>query len=100
MILQYSIENCQILGGSCSVSPILNDVLWVQQLLMGSMAQIIATIGVAAIGFLMLAGRFYWKRGIQVIIGCFIVFGATSIANGIISYIKPMPNSSNNIYLR
>lgn len=100
MILQSSVQNCQNFANECASSPLLNAVLWIQQLILGSLAQTIATIGVATIGFLMLTGRFDWKRGIQVIIGCFIVFGATSIANGIMSYIKSVPYNSNNIYLR
>jgi len=40
-------------------------------------------IAVAAVGFLMLTGRIEWKRGLIVVIGCFIIFGATAIVSGI-----------------
>ena len=40
-------------------------------------------IAVAVVGFLMLTGRMDWRRGLTVVIGCFIVFGAVSIVAGI-----------------
>ena len=42
-----------------------------------------AVIAVAAVGFLMLTGRIEWKRGLVVVIGCFIIFGAAAIVAGI-----------------
>jgi type IV secretion system protein VirB2 len=32
---------------------------------------------------MMLTGRMNWKHGITVIVGCFIIFGATAIVGGI-----------------
>jgi hypothetical protein len=43
----------------------------------------LAVIAVASVGFLMLSGRVDWRRGAQTILGCFIVFGASSIAVGL-----------------
>ena len=37
----------------------------------------------AAVGFLMLTGRIEWRRGLTVVIGCFIIFGAVAIVSGI-----------------
>ena len=42
-----------------------------------------AVIAVAAVGFMMLTGRMDWRRGLTVVIGAFIVFGAVSIVAGI-----------------
>jgi type IV secretion system protein VirB2 len=40
-------------------------------------------MAVAAIGFMMLTGRMNWRFGATVIIGVFILFGATTIVAGI-----------------
>jgi len=56
---------------------------WIQDTLLGNLATAAAVIAVAAVGFLMLAGRIDWRRGLTVIIGCFVVFGAAAIVAGI-----------------
>ena len=33
--------------------------------------------------FLMLTGRMDWRRGLTVVVGCFVIFGAVSIVAGI-----------------
>jgi len=43
----------------------------------------VATLSVAYVGFLMLSGRIEVRRAGQVLIGCFILFGAPAIAGGI-----------------
>ena len=43
----------------------------------------VAIVAVAIIGLLMLTGRMNWRYGATVILGCFILFGATSIVAGI-----------------
>lgn len=61
-------------------SPIADGVAWVHGAALGSAAAAIAVIAVAAVGLLMLSGRLELKRGITVIIGCFILFGAGGVA--------------------
>lgn len=61
-------------------SPIADGVLWVQGVALGSTATAIAILAVAAIGLLILSGRLELRRGITVVIGCFILFGASGIA--------------------
>lgn len=61
-------------------SPIADGVIWVQGVALGSTATVIAVLAVAAIGLLMLSGRLELRRGITVVIGCFILFGASGIA--------------------
>lgn len=56
---------------------------WMSSLLLGSVATIVATLALAAIGFGMLQGRLPIRRGIVVIMGCFIIFGATAVAGGL-----------------
>ena len=50
---------------------------------MGPFARSIAIIGLAACGFLALAGRMPWSVAIAVIAGIVLVFGATTIVNEI-----------------
>jgi len=57
--------------------------LWLEQVLLGPAATAVAVISVAAIGFMMLAGRIDWRRAATVIVGCFVIFGARAVAGGI-----------------
>lgn len=63
--------------------PIVAALDWLQGSLLGNVATTAAVIAVAAVGFMMLTGRLNWRYGITVVIGCFILFGATSIVAGI-----------------
>lgn len=58
-------------------------VTWVQDVLLGSIATTIAVVAIAAIGLMMLTGRLPVRRGLTVLLGCFILFGAASIAAGL-----------------
>jgi len=62
---------------------ILAAVEWLQGTLLGNVATAVAVIAVAFVGFMMLTGRMNWRYGVTVIVGCFILFGATSIVSGI-----------------
>lgn len=62
---------------------LVNAVTWMQDTLLGTIATTVAVIAVAMIGFMMLTGRMNWRFGAVVILGCFILFGATSIVAGI-----------------
>ena len=64
-------------------SPLQGALEWVQGTLLGNLATTAAVIAVAVVGFLMLTGRIEWRRGLTVIVGCFIIFGATAIVAGI-----------------
>jgi type IV secretory pathway VirB2 component (pilin) len=64
-------------------SPINGALAWVQGTLLGNLATTAAVIAVAVVGFLMLTGRIEWRRGLVVVVGCFIIFGATAIVAGI-----------------
>jgi type IV secretion system protein VirB2 len=56
---------------------------WLQGTLLGTIATVVAVIAVATVGFMMLTGRINWRHGVTVILGCFILFGASSIVAGI-----------------
>ena len=64
-------------------SPLLAALTWVQGTLLGNLATTAAVIAVAIIGYLMLTGRFEWRRGLVVLVGIFVIFGAVSIVAGI-----------------
>jgi len=64
-------------------SPLLAALNWIQGTLLGNVATSAAVIAVAVVGFLMLTGRIEWKRGLVVVVGAFIIFGAVSIVAGI-----------------
>ena len=83
-------------------SVIVAAVGWIQGTLLGTVATTVAIIAVAWIGILMLAGRTNFRHGLTVIAGCFVLFGASSIAAGIqasvegggervVSYAPPPP---------
>lgn len=62
---------------------LVSAVHWLQGTLLGTVATVVAVIAVAAVGFMMLTGRINWRNGVTVILGCFILFGASSIVAGI-----------------
>lgn len=63
--------------------PIIAALAWLQGTLMGNVATAVAVMAVAAVGFMMLTGRLNWRMGATVIVGCFILFGASAIVSGI-----------------
>ncbi len=70
-------------AGPAGSGPITAAVAWVQGTMLGNVATTVAVIAVAVVGFMMLTGRINWKMGGTVILGCFVLFGATTIVAGI-----------------
>jgi type IV secretory pathway VirB2 component (pilin) len=66
-------------------SPLAESASWVSQLLTGPLATLIAVLAIALVGFAALQGRFNWRNGTRVVVGCFIVFGAGSIAAALLA---------------
>jgi type IV secretory pathway VirB2 component (pilin) len=64
-------------------SPLLAAVNWVAGSLLGPVATSVAVIAVAWIGYRMLFGEVDLRRGLTVVLGCFILFGASTIVAGI-----------------
>lgn len=64
-------------------SPLLAALNWVQGTLLGNIATSAAVIAIAVVGFMMLTGRIEWRRGLVVVVGAFIIFGAVTIVAGI-----------------
>ena len=63
--------------------PILAALTWVQGTLLGNVATAVGVIAIAMVGFMMLTGRINWRVGMVVVLGCFVLFGATTIVAGI-----------------
>jgi len=66
-------------------SSLVLAVQWIQGTLLGTIATATAVIMVASIGLMMLTGRVDIRRGVSIIFGCFVLFGAPSIGLGIMS---------------
>jgi type IV secretion system protein VirB2 len=64
-------------------SAVVAAIGWLQGTLLGTVATTVAVICVATVGLLMLSGRIDPRRAVGVAVGCFIVFGASSIVAGI-----------------
>lgn len=56
---------------------------WIEALVAGPAALAVATIALAWFGLSLLGGRISLRRGAMVVIGCFILFGAPSLARGL-----------------
>ncbi|WP_256471486.1 TrbC/VirB2 family protein [Erythrobacter aurantius] len=61
-------------------SGIGTSIDWVEALVLGEIATAMAIVAVATIGFMMLTGRVRMAGSFRVILGCFVLFGASSIA--------------------
>jgi type IV secretory pathway VirB2 component (pilin) len=77
--------------GSLSDPPgsnVLTDaVAWLQGTMLGTVATLVAILAVASVGLMMLAGRISVRHGATVVLGCFILFGAATIAAGIRAFV-------------
>jgi type IV secretion system protein VirB2 len=62
---------------------IISAANWLEGTMLGTVATVVAVIAVATVGFMMLTGRINWRYGVTVILGCFVLFGASSIVAGI-----------------
>lgn len=75
------------IGSSSGPDALTEAVIWVATLLTGSAAVSVALLAVAVVGLLMLGGRMPVRRGLTVAIGCFVLFSARTIADGLLSTI-------------
>jgi type IV secretory pathway VirB2 component (pilin) len=68
---------------------------WIEAALTGSLATAIAIIAIGCFGMMLMFGRLSKRRGVQLVLGCFVVFGARPIAEGVVrSIIGAEPPSS------
>lgn len=64
-------------------NPITSALGWIEGTALGTVATAVAVVAAAWVGFLMLSGRIDIRRAAHVVFGCFIIFGASTIAAGI-----------------
>lgn len=64
-------------------STLIAAVSWLEGTVLGTIATAVAVTAVAWVGLLLLLGRLEIRRGMTVIAGCFVLFGASAIAGGI-----------------
>jgi type IV secretory pathway VirB2 component (pilin) len=81
MILSYAPTS--LADSAAGSSVLVAAISWLQDVLLGTVATSVAVIAVAAIGFGMLTGRVNIRHGATVVLGCFILFGASTIVNGL-----------------
>jgi type IV secretory pathway VirB2 component (pilin) len=81
--LAASQAHAQVAADPAGSSPLVAALQWVQGTLLGNLATTAAVIAVAVVGYMMLTGRMEWRRGLMVVVGAFIIFGAVSIVAGI-----------------
>ena len=63
------------------VQPVLGAAsAWTQGVLGGTLATSLCVIAVAFLGLLLLAGRLGLRRGVEVVLGCFLLLGAGLVA--------------------
>jgi len=62
---------------------IVDAAHWIDGVLLGPIATSMAVVAVALLGFAMLMGRIDIRRGLSVLLGCFLLFGARGIAEGL-----------------
>jgi type IV secretory pathway VirB2 component (pilin) len=72
-----------MIAGGGSQSAVGSALAWLQGALLGSVATAVAVIAVASVGFLMIGGRIDMRRAAQVVLGCFVLFGASSVAGAL-----------------
>ena len=82
-----------MISDQISSSSIVASVLWVRGTLLGTLATSVAVLCVAAIGYEILKGRVPVRRLATVIIGCFILFGASDIAAALSALARREPAS-------
>lgn len=63
--------------------PIENAASWVAGTLSGSLTTAVAVVAVALLGLALLRGRLLVREAGEVVVGCFLLFGAAAIAAGL-----------------
>ena len=56
---------------------------WIEDLVHGRLATAVAIAAVGSLGYQMMSGRFSARAALRVILGCFILFGSSTIARGL-----------------
>lgn len=75
-------------------SSIYGALSWLEGVLFGPIASAIAVLAIVAMGFVLLSGRIDVRRAARLLFGCFIVFGASALAQGILGTFSPRDNGA------
>ena len=59
---------------------LIRAVDWLTGTMLGSVATGLGVVAIAVVGLMMLSGRLAWREGARVVLGCFVLFGAPSLA--------------------
>ncbi|MEX0342684.1 MAG: TrbC/VirB2 family protein [Erythrobacter sp.] len=57
--------------------------MWINGLLLGSLATGLCILAVSLVGLLMLMGQMPIRQGMRVVLGCFVLLGAPAIGTGL-----------------
>lgn len=69
-------------------SPTVGAVQWIEGVVTGTLGTAIGVIAIAGVGYQLLTGNLDWRRGAKVVLGCFILFGAPQIVNGLLGVVR------------
>lgn len=67
---------------------LIGAVDWLRSVLLGPVGTTVAVLAVGGVGALMFNGYLPIRRGASVILGCFILFSATAIADGLVGGVR------------
>jgi hypothetical protein len=69
------------------VSSLATAATWFTSTVSGPIVTSLLTIAVALLGFSMLSGRLPLRRACEIILGCFLLVGATGISTSMLSFL-------------
>jgi type IV secretion system protein VirB2 len=72
------------LGAPMSPGALVTAANWLQQVVAGNAAMLLGVIAVAFLGLAMFNGQLPVRRGLVVVAGCFLLFGAPSIGRALL----------------
>lgn len=65
-------------------TPMVESARWIEVVMLGEIALGVCGLAVAFIGVLMLTGRLPLREGGRIVVGCFVLLGASVIAAGVL----------------
>jgi type IV secretory pathway VirB2 component (pilin) len=71
------------LGTPMSPGALVTAASWLQQVVAGNAAMLLGVIAVAVLGLAMFNGQLPVRRGLVVVAGCFLLFGAPSVGRAL-----------------
>jgi len=73
---------------------VVEPISWLAALMTGRLATVVATLAVAALGFLLLRGLIPGRRALAVVVGIAVVTAAPAIAAALVGVVQPEPLSA------